>query len=79
MRLTVYNWCVSIGEMTKIDNLVHIAHNVKMWQSVCLLTAAFAVAGVQKWRFLYLRVCVCGIAPHVCVGNKSTVAAKSGV
>ena len=30
--------------MTKIDNLVHIAHNVKIGRG-CLLTAAFAVAG----------------------------------
>jgi len=34
----------SIGDMTKIDNLVHIAHNVKVGKG-CLITAGFAVAG----------------------------------
>ena len=33
-----------IGEMTKIDNLVHIAHNVKIGKG-CLITASFVVAG----------------------------------
>ena len=68
----------SIGEMTKIDNLVHIAHNVKIGRG-CLLTAAFAVAGSAEIGDFCTFAGQVGIAPHVKVGNKSTVAAKSGV
>ena len=68
----------SIGEMTKIDNLVHIAHNVKIGRG-CLLTAAFAVAGSSEIGDYCTFAGQVGIAPHVKIGNKSTVAAKSGV
>ena len=67
-----------IGEMTKIDNLVHIAHNVKIGKG-CLITAGFAVAGSTEIGDFCTFAGQVGVAPHLKIGNNSTVASKSGV
>ena len=68
----------SIGDMTKIDNLVHIAHNVKVGKG-CLITAGFAVAGSTEIGDYCTFAGQAGIAPHVKIGSNSVFAAKSGV
>ena len=68
----------SIGDMTKIDNLVHIAHNVKVGKG-CLITAGFAVAGSTEIGDYCTFAGQVGIAPHVKIGSNSIFAAKSGV
>jgi len=68
----------SIGDMTKIDNLVHIAHNVKVGKG-CLITAGFAVAGSSEIGDYCTFAGQVGIAPHVKIGPNSIFAAKSGV
>jgi len=68
----------SIGDMTKIDNLVHIAHNVKVGKG-CLITAGFAVAGSTEIGDYCTFAGQVGIAPHVIIGSNSVFAAKSGV
>ncbi len=67
-----------IGEMTKIDNLVHIAHNVKIGKG-CLLTAGFAVAGSSEIGNYCTFAGQVGVAPHLKVGDRSIVASKSGI
>ena len=67
-----------ISEMTKIDNLVHIAHNVKIGKG-CLITAGFAVAGSTEIGDFCTFAGQVGVAPHLKIGNNSTVASKSGV
>ena len=67
-----------IGEMTKIDNLVHIAHNVKVGKG-CLITAGFAVAGSTEIGDFCTFAGQVGIAPHLKIGNNSIVASKAGV
>ena len=67
-----------IGEMTKIDNLVHIAHNVRIGKG-CLITAGFAVAGSTEIGDFCTFAGQVGVAPHLKIGNNSTVASKSGV
>ena len=67
-----------IGEMTKIDNLVHIAHNVKIGKG-CLITAGFAVAGSTEIGDFCTFAGQVGIAPHLKIGNNSIIASKSGV
>ena len=67
-----------ISKMTKIDNLVHIAHNVKIGKG-CLLTAGFAIAGSSEVGDFCTFAGQVGIAPHLKIGEKSTIAAKSGV
>ena len=68
----------SIGQMTKIDNLVHIAHNVKIGKG-CLITAGFAVAGSSKIGNYCTFAGQVGVAPHLNIGDHSIVAAKSGI
>jgi len=75
-RATIGNTIV--GEMTKIDNLVHIAHNVKIGKG-CLLTAGFAIAGSSEVGDYCTFAGQVGVAPHLKIGNRSIVAAKSGV
>ena len=67
-----------IGEMTKIDNLVHIAHNVKIGKG-CLITASFAVAGSTEIGDFCTFAGQVGIAPHLKIGNNSVIASKAGV
>ena len=67
-----------IGEMTKIDNLVHIAHNVKIGKG-CLITAAFAVAGSTEIGDFCTFAGQVGIAPHLKIGNNSVFASKAGI
>ena len=67
-----------VGEMTKIDNLVHIAHNVKIGKG-CLITAGFAVAGSTVIGDFCTFAGQVGVAPHLKIGNNSIVASKSGV
>jgi len=67
-----------IGEMTKIDNLVHIAHNVKIGKG-CLITAGFAVAGSTEIGDFCTFAGQVGVAPHLKIGNNSIVASKAGV
>ena len=67
-----------IGEMTKIDNLVHIAHNVKIGKG-CLLAAGFAIAGSSEVGDFCTFAGQVGVAPHLKIGDRSIVAAKSGI
>lgn len=67
-----------IGEGTKIDNLCHIAHNVKIGRG-CFLTAGFMVAGSSTLG----DYVVCGgntvVADHVNISNHVTLAGASVV
>ena len=67
-----------IGKNTKLDNLVHIAHNVKIGKG-CFLTAQTAVAGssiIEDFVSFGGRASVSG---HITVGTRARLAAKSGV
>ena len=75
-RATIGTTC--IGEMTKLDNLIHIAHNVKIGKG-CLITGAFAIAGSAEVGDYCTFAGQVGVAPHVRIGSNATFAAKSGV
>jgi UDP-3-O-[3-hydroxymyristoyl] glucosamine N-acyltransferase len=67
-----------IGEGTKIDNLVHIAHNVKIGKH-CIIMGQCGIAGSAR---LGDHVVLCGqvgVADHVCIGDNVVVYAKSAV
>lgn len=67
-----------IGAGTKIDNLVHIAHNVQVGEG-CLLVAQAGVAGSSRLgRYVVLAGQV-GVSDHVSIGDGAVVAAQSGV
>ena len=67
-----------IEDQCKLDNHVHLAHNVRLGKG-CLLTAAVTIAGsVEVGEFCIFAGHV-GVAPHVIIGARSVLAAKTGV
>ena len=67
-----------IGQGTKIDNLVHIAHNVEIGE-YSILCAQVGIAGSAKLGNFCVLAGQVGIAGHITLGNQVTVASKSGV
>lgn len=67
-----------IGEGTKIDNLVQIAHNVRIGRG-CVIAGHCGISGsVTLGDFVMLGGRV-GIADHITVGDRVQVAASSGL
>jgi len=64
--------------MTKIDNLVHIAHNVKIGEG-CFITAQVGIAGSTNIGDYCSFGGQSGVVPHVKIGKKSMITARSGV
>ena len=67
-----------IGAGTKIDNLVHVAHNVVMGRH-CLIMGQVGFAGSTRLGDYCVVASQSGIAGHLTLGKQSTVGAKSGV
>lgn len=67
-----------IGQGTKIDNLVHVAHNVEMGRH-CLIMGQAGFAGSTRLGDYCVVASQSGIAGHLTLGTQSTVGAKSGV
>jgi len=68
----------SIGAGTKIDNLVHIAHNVVIGRN-CLVMGQVGFAGSTKLGDYCVIASQSGIAGHLKLGHQAMVGAKSGV
>ncbi|WP_439272768.1 UDP-3-O-(3-hydroxymyristoyl)glucosamine N-acyltransferase [Pseudochrobactrum sp. HB0163] len=67
-----------IGEGTKIDNQVHIAHNVKIGRH-CIIAGHCGISGsvtIGDMTMLGGRV---GLADHINIGSRVQIAAASGV
>jgi UDP-3-O-[3-hydroxymyristoyl] glucosamine N-acyltransferase len=67
-----------IGEGTKIDNLVHVAHNVVMGRH-CIVMGQVGFAGSTCLGDYVVVASQSGIADHLKVGNQAMIGAKSGV
>ena len=67
-----------IGAGTKIDNLVHVAHNVVMGKH-CLILGQCGFAGSTQLGDYAVVASQSGVAGHLKLGRQSTVGAKSGV
>lgn len=67
-----------IGQGTKIDNLVHIAHNVVIGRN-CLVMGQVGFAGSTRLGDYCVIASQSGIAGHLKLGHQATVGAKSGV
>ena len=67
-----------IGQGTKIDNLVHVAHNVVMGRH-CLVMGQVGFAGSTRLGDYCVIASQSGIAGHLKLGNQAMVGAKSGV
>jgi UDP-3-O-[3-hydroxymyristoyl] glucosamine N-acyltransferase len=67
-----------IGEGTKIDNLVQVAHNVQIGRH-CVVMAQTGIAGSCTVEDDVMLAGQVGIADHLRIGAGSRVAAQSGV
>jgi len=67
-----------IGQGTKIDNLVHVAHNVSFGRHN-LIMGQCGFAGSTKLEDYCVIASQAGIAGHLKLGPQATVGAKSGV
>jgi len=67
-----------IGAGTKMDNLVHIAHNVKIGKC-CVIVSQVGIAGSTTIGNGVILAGQVGIVDHVNVGDGAQVGAQSGV
>ena len=67
-----------IGSHSRLDNLVHIAHNVEIGE-YCVIAAQTGIAGSTKIGSQCFLGGQVGIAGHISVEDKVTIAAQSGV
>ncbi len=67
-----------IGEGTKIDNLVQIAHNVKIGKH-CLVVAQSGVAGSSKLGNYVTIAAQSGVAGHLEIADQAILSAQSGL
>jgi UDP-3-O-[3-hydroxymyristoyl] glucosamine N-acyltransferase len=75
-RATIGN--TSIGAGAKLDNLVHVAHNVTIGKG-SLITGQVGIAGSAKIGKYAIMAGQSGIKDHVSVSDNSVIAAKSAV
>lgn len=67
-----------IGRGTKLDNLVHVAHNVRIGEN-CLLMAGVGVSGSTRVGDRVVLAGQAGLVGHITVGDDARVGAQSGV
>ncbi len=67
-----------VGEGAKIDNLVHIAHNVQIGAR-SLLCGQVGIGGSTVIKDNVTLASQCGVADHVTIGSQAVVFARSGV
>ena len=67
-----------IGPGTKIDNLVHVGHNVRIGAS-CIIIAQVGIAGGVEIGNGVILAGQAGIKDHVTIGDGARVAAQGGI
>ena len=67
-----------IGQGTKIDNLVHVAHNVVIGRHN-IITGQVGFAGSTRTGDYVVIAAQSGIADHLTIGHQVTIGGKSGV
>lgn len=67
-----------IGDGTKLDNLVHVAHNVRIGKN-CFLTAQVGIAGSTDLGNRVQMGGQSGVVGHLKVGNDVSIATRGGV
>lgn len=67
-----------IGEGTKIDNLVQIAHNV-MTGKHCIIVSQVGISGSTRLGNYVTLAGQVGVAGHLSIGDQTTFLAKSGL
>lgn len=67
-----------IGRGTKLDNLVHVAHNVRIGED-CLLMAGVGIAGSTRIGNRVILAGQVGVVGHITLGDDVRVGAQGGV
>jgi UDP-3-O-[3-hydroxymyristoyl] glucosamine N-acyltransferase len=67
-----------VGRGTKVDNLVHVGHNVRIGER-CLIMAGVGIAGSTRIGSDVILAGHVGITDHLVIGNGARLAAKSAV
>lgn len=67
-----------IGAGTKIDNMVHIAHNVKIGKN-CLIVAQVGISGSAKIGNNVTLAGQSGVAGHIEIGDNTICAGRAGI
>lgn len=67
-----------IGEGTKLDNFVHLAHNVKVGKH-SIIMGQVGIAGSTTVGDYTVVASQTGIAGHLAIGSQVTIGAKSGI
>jgi UDP-3-O-[3-hydroxymyristoyl] glucosamine N-acyltransferase len=67
-----------IGRGTKLDNCIHIAHNVEIGEDVAMAAACF-IAGSSKIGNRVLMGGTIGMADHLTVGDDAVILGDTGV
>ncbi|RYD60346.1 MAG: UDP-3-O-(3-hydroxymyristoyl)glucosamine N-acyltransferase [Verrucomicrobiaceae bacterium] len=67
-----------IGEGSKIDNLVQVAHNVQIGRH-CLLVSQVGIAGSAKLGDYVVVAAQGGVGGHVKIGSNAVLAGRAGV
>jgi UDP-3-O-[3-hydroxymyristoyl] glucosamine N-acyltransferase len=75
-RATLGNTVIKRG--TKIDNLVHVAHNVTIGEC-CFLVAQVGISGSCTIGNYVVLAGQVGLADHISIGDRTIVSAQSGV
>jgi UDP-3-O-[3-hydroxymyristoyl] glucosamine N-acyltransferase len=68
----------SIGDGTKIDNLVQIGHNVRVGR-LCLIMAQVGIAGSARIGDGCVLAGQAGIGGHITIGSGARIAGQAGV
>jgi UDP-3-O-[3-hydroxymyristoyl] glucosamine N-acyltransferase len=67
-----------VGAGTKIDNLVHVAHNVRIGR-LCLIMAQVGIAGSTRVGDGVVLAGQVGLSGHITIGDRARLAAQAGV
>jgi UDP-3-O-[3-hydroxymyristoyl] glucosamine N-acyltransferase len=67
-----------IGDGTKIDNLVHVGHNVRIGR-LCLLMAQVGIAGSARIEDGCILAGQAGIGGHTTIGRGARIGGQAGV
>jgi UDP-3-O-[3-hydroxymyristoyl] glucosamine N-acyltransferase len=67
-----------IGDGSKIDNLVHVGHNVRVGK-LCLFAAGVGIAGSTRIEDRVVLAGQVGVAGHLTIGEGAVITAQAGV
>jgi UDP-3-O-[3-hydroxymyristoyl] glucosamine N-acyltransferase len=67
-----------VGRGTKLDNLVHVGHNVQIGER-CLIMAGVGIAGSTRVGNDVILAGHVGVTDHLVIGDRARIAAKSAI